>query len=255
MSMNTSSSSPQQPLRPVLLGFFIVGQLVFLFASNLLVFLLDPIYCPATRNLSPPLVSTLQLANDVTTGWSQTTGQKQVWLEFRAVAKRSAFLFVELRWDQTPNAARLSSYSEPVDSMHYCRSWDGARMTQYEETLVALPCWQWTPGEAAAKPDEYRLTMTLVVRFYVRIYQAYFEQRLREFQREHPELPPPDTLLLGAHVYDAPLPPGPRPFAWPPMREWWLVRWRLHAVPPAGMLPLERFDLPTQQFVAVAEQE
>jgi hypothetical protein len=103
----------------VVLGVFILGQLAFLLAANVLELLqaareelppevaavVEPI-APGWANEAGHIHDVIDLVRRLTKRWSQLTGQPQSWSLFAPNAgHNSTFVAVELRWDPSPPLA------------------------------------------------------------------------------------------------------------------------------------------------------
>src|SRR5713101_5085943 len=116
--MATSPSTPVTASR-LLLGLFILGQLFFLFASNLLGILQEskdnlpehwkaPIerLAPGFTKQEGHVWELTETLTRLTKMWDHVTGQAQSWSLFAPrVSGDCTFLALELRWDQDPESA------------------------------------------------------------------------------------------------------------------------------------------------------
>jgi hypothetical protein len=117
--------------RQVVLGLFIVGQLFFLLAANLLqltaasrrVMDAHPALASVVSKWTDPeghLHDAGELFSAVTTRWSEVTGQPQNWSLFAPnVTEKIPFVAVELCWEEDPHsAASLARHLLPLTAAH-----------------------------------------------------------------------------------------------------------------------------------------
>jgi hypothetical protein len=136
----TTSSSPRPTLAQVLLGFFVVWQLVFLLAANF--FGMLPHGMPETDevtdelNVPGPMEAGLaqdfiNFVNDTTSKYAQLTGQFQAWYLFAPrFPHQAVFPTVEFRWDEDlPPVRQLAAARPPReegDEPRYPPAWAAA---------------------------------------------------------------------------------------------------------------------------------
>jgi hypothetical protein len=116
---------------------------------------------------------------------------------------------------------------------------------------LILLSWGEIPLESS--PDEWRQAIHDRVRRQWRSQRAYLQWRVRQFQHEHPELPPPQQAVLSIRVYRTPL-PG-HPLEWGGPLEQPLARWQCETTWPADYLPIEMYDPLSNRFVAVRRKQ
>jgi hypothetical protein len=78
---------------------------------------------------------------------------------------------------------------------------------------------------------------------------AYLGWKLAAFRRERPDLAPPTQVVLYVRLYRVPPPPGPTPWHWEFLGQHPVARWLPEVPVPAGLLPVEAYDPPSDSFV------
>jgi hypothetical protein len=268
-------NSRRRPALAVLLGGFIVWQLGFILAANLL---------PLLHQARPPENGTPALGPEARLSaggrvlgmleaalghWSNLTGQLQGWSLYAPfVPTQAAFVAVELRWDPELEAGserpecgfglaaltiwerwwpgtagervELHSAIEPTDPQHYFRPFCTFRLPAYEANL-GLVMWAWDEDAVAKEPEVWRQRIADAVRRQWKPILAYLQWRLRSYEREHPDVPPPTQVILLARMYRIPSPNRqPWELAEPLVRP--IARWRPRASVSPDYLPLESYD-------------
>jgi hypothetical protein len=256
----------------VALGLFVVWQFLFLLSSNLLS-VEDAVRAalhksPPVQRVAPDLFdgkgaahATLRAVERVTERWAELTGQAQCWQLFAPdVADVIPFLAVELRWDddRLPRAAArtagrappappvlLPSENEPADPGRFFRA-GRFRLRRYETTLDLAPA----PGRPFdPRGEDWAAAVERDVRAGAEPMLAYLRWRLAAFRRARPDLPPPTQVVLHVRLYRVPPPPGPTPWRWEYLGQHRVARWLPGAPVPAGYLPVETYDPPSDSFV------
>jgi hypothetical protein len=257
----------------VLLGLFVVWQLFFLAAANLVPFV--PHGKPAEGELSdsrsnpqlPDMQGPAQEAINVVAGsaecWARATGQVQAWWLFAPTfPDESTFPAVELRWDSPSSAAartqrlppvRLGSVIEPADPRNYFHvpgSFD--RLFHYEIRL-GLIFWGWSEQSLKEHPDLWRQAVENRVRHQAKSVRAYLRWRIARFQAEHPELPPPQQAILFIRLYKTP--PSGSALQWQGPFELPLARWLPEQDSSPGVLPIQMCDPVTGCFKSLPSKD
>ncbi len=268
-----TSSRRRPTVAQVFLGLFVVWQLLFLLAGNLLGGfphgepdegeITDCRSAPATGADAVPLQSLIDRTAGVTDYWSSLTGQIQSWWLFAPdVPHMATFPVVELRWDEgkggqdsgtaavasTPSPVRLRSVFEPDDPHSYLRfpgSYD--RLFHYEARL-GLIMLTWDEKSVAQYPELWRQAFEERVRRQWKSIRAYLRWRVQQFQGQHPELPPPKQAILLFAIYRTPL-PAQSPPVWEGPIERPLARWHPGVDCSAGYLPVQWCDPVTGHFM------
>src|SRR5262245_9998748 len=252
MPDSTSAATPNgQAKTSVLLGLFIVGQLVFLVVQNLGSWLQDqttqmPAEARAIVEQAAPdwllkkgyAWNTHEGATHLTSRWSQMTLQLQSWSLFAPTIGTEcvfpALLLTERDFDDlpippggsladAPGLGRVvTSDNEPADMKRYFR-WGNYRLWRFENNLVVYltPRENETPQETA---ERWRDRIKEHVSEYAALLLGYMRIRMRQIEPV-PGEPPRQVILLmrrfslkgphaGAEFFDG-------PFTMP------VARWRL----------------------------
>ena len=217
----------------VLLGLFVVWQLLFLLASNALDALRAVRW--ASADSSQPAAADGPLSAGLRR-WAEWTGQTQQWQLFAPnLADLIPFPAVELRWrrsgtrdegerDSPGAVAVLRSDNEPAERRRFWRL-GRFRLRRYESTLEVAPALRGGEPFDPTGPA-WRDTIRERVQQEQRGMRAYLRWRVAEFARRHPDLPPPDEALLLVRLSRIPPPPGPQPWDWQDLGEYPVARWR-----------------------------
>jgi hypothetical protein len=252
MQENHDAQPSPPPKRPsLLLGVFIVGQLVFLFVQNLGTWLQDISgempggVRTAVGQVAPdwPLKkghvwNANEEATRLTLRWSQVTLQLQLWSLFAPTIGTEcvfpALLLTDREFDELPVPPGGSladdpalgrivlSDNEPADMKRFVR-WGNYRLRRFENNLVVYltPREKETPQETA---ERWRDRIKENVSENAPLLQGYLRTRLRQIEQREP---PRQVILLmrryslkgpeaGAEFFDG-------PFTMP------VARWRLGA--------------------------
>jgi hypothetical protein len=275
--------TPRSPTTAqVLLGLFIVGQLLFLLAANLLGMAenvrpyleeqqpdepsdsLEECVLQAGRTVAAHvapgwthreghLYDALTVLSGLTSRWSQATGQPQDWSLFApSVYRVTTFVAVQFRWDtdgesDVPPPQLLLSDNEPDDLASFFRV-GKFRLRRYESNLdLVLSCRDDKIVEGQV--DAWRERIAGKVRYNWAAMRAYMQWRLRVFQQRNPEAPLPTQVILVVRVYRIPSPEEPAPPTfWARPEERPLARWRPAGEVEDGYLPIEMFNPVVERF-------
>jgi hypothetical protein len=268
VAMNTPSPARRPTVAQVLLGLFVVWQLIFLGASNLLAFfphaepaegeLSDARNAPLPANDSGPWQSAIDLGLEATSRWAGYTGQIQAWWLFAPeFPNQATFPTVELRWDDPessenteslPKLVRLTSSLEPPDPQSYFRPWPSDdRLFHYEARLglIMLP---WHKELLEEEPELWREALQTRVQRQWRSMRAYLRWCVRRYQDDHPESPPPRQAVLLISIYRTP-DPGQRPTTWGGPDVQPLARWLPEREGNHACLPIQAWNPLVNRFV------
>jgi hypothetical protein len=222
----------------VFLGLFVIGQLTFLLSSNGIALFAR---IRESRDLSAPVSAVA----DVDARWSRLTGQPQHWSLFAPqVDTATTFPAVELRWKNRAPVLLLSD-NEPDNALRFFRS-GGFRLRCYEDEL-AVP--QLLPPDMILDDvvDRWRADIAAAVRRNWRPMRAFLRWRLMTYQREHPDVPPPDEVRLLARAYRIPE-PGEDLGKPPRLEQRPVARWRPRSADSPDYLPIEAYNPVIDQF-------
>jgi hypothetical protein len=242
------------------LGLFIVWQLVFLVGANTVSLVLRShgflAEQPLVQRLAPDwsqkegqAYDTLQTADQIARHWSDLTAQPENWALFApTVLTDITFPAVELRWQHPAVSAPvlLLSENEPPDKECFFRV-GRFRLRRYEGCVDLLldPS---ADGDEAAEKQRWRNYIAYKVRKDGAMMRVYADQRWRGWQAAHPDMPPPDWLVLLVRRYRVP-PPGTTPWTWDGPHMVPVARWT-----PNAYSPPEMYNPVTEQFEKLPEE-
>jgi hypothetical protein len=290
----SDSASRRPTVAQVVLGLFVVWQLVFILATNLLGLfphgqpekdeLTDSRVVPADEVRSGAVQDAVEMASLLTSRWAQLTGQYQAWWLFAPdFPTQATFPLVELRWEDAGppagalaacaalgvdidlgraalwsagkpvSAVRLPSVFEPAEPLHYFRPPCSRDRQFHYEIRMGLILVTWSEENFAQFPEEWRDAIRERVRRQWKSMRAYLRWRLHEFQREHPDVPAPNEVVLNIRIFLTPR-QGQEPWYYR-IIERPLARWRPGTEPPSGYLPVEAYDFATQRFEKLRVEE
>jgi hypothetical protein len=243
----------------VLLGAFVVWQLVFIVASNLFdlfphrIHRLDEMtsfreLLAGTKNPRP----VIHALASVTDCWAQLTGQYQMWWLFAPdFPQQATFPVVELRWDDAAlPPIRLLSPTEPANTASYFHPPDSTDRLLHYEVNLGLGYAYFDQAEAAEAPDKWRRRHFDMVSSQWKSMRAYMQWKTTRFLAQRPDLPPPDEVRLLIRLYPSP-PPGAVPAQRSPPYDLPYSRWRCAEQGSSDFLPVEAYDLFTERYVAL----
>jgi hypothetical protein len=253
----------------VLLGVFILWQLIFLLTANCFSLLpreesraeLPPRQPDDKLEQAPGTARrVVDFLAGITRRWADVTGQYQGWALYAPnVPVQATFVAVELRWDdERPGKADgsnvvLLSEIEPADPYSYFRPLGSFRVSAYEANL-GLVMWTWARDLAKPEPEVWQRRLADAVRQKGKAMLAYLRWRLQSFQHEHPQWPAPTQVILLARIYPTP-PPGRQPWHWDARIDQPVARWRPGAEVAPGYLPLESYNPLSGRFEPVHGDE
>jgi hypothetical protein len=254
---------PRRPtVAQVLLGGFIIWQVIFLVVANVVVLfphgqpdegeVTDLRRTPETPGSGGLAQTVVNGVADLTDEWTFLTGQVQAWWLFAPdFPTQSAFPTVELRWDGSSESrppVRLYSVLEPENPQSYFRP-PGSRDRQfhYEMRLGLIPV-VWDEELIARYPDIWRQSLQTHVRRQCKSMCAYLDWRVEQYRHEHPDVPAPTEVILLFRVYVTPN-SDQQQIAWHGPIEQPVARWQRCMVPSPRYLPLQWYDPAVRQFV------
>jgi hypothetical protein len=230
----------------VLLGVFILFELIYLPAAN--VIKLVPLRLPESRGeldddiqlRGKAYVEPVQRALDglgaAMCRWGELTGQAQGWSLFAPLFGHQASLPSVWMSPETLNSPFL-----PDDPNFYFR-WPSprCRLFNYEYRLTLL-YWTWSEESERDRPEEWRKAAVDRVRRQNRSMLAYLRWRTAPYFTALPSVPPNLTVTLWAELVPSPPPADPSAMRKPPDSQM-LARWLPGQVSPSGWLPVQAFD-------------
>lgn len=204
----------------VLLGGFVVVQLIYLIAANLLPLLpqhvaaqgevTDDFTFSGRTFKSDYLQTPLETATAVTRKYGEATGQMQSWALFApAIAQQATFPVVELEWNygQTPRLVKLTSQFELADPAHYVRfGLSDSRLFNYE-FRITQSLWFCTDEALASDPELWQEWLAHRAGRQQRSLHAYLRWKVWRYAKEHPDEPLPTAAVLYVRCYPI-APPG-----------------------------------------------
>ncbi|MBY0524376.1 MAG: hypothetical protein K2R98_13300 [Gemmataceae bacterium] len=218
------------------LGLFVVGQLFYLVAANIL----GVWQFASAQDDGWPTA-----AQAVTERWADLTGQPQNWSLFAPeVDTASTFAAVELRWDDGIHPPVLLLSDNEPDHLDRFFRFGRSRLRRYESLLIVtlqVPAGK----EEDDVVDGWRERIVNRVRRQWGPMFAYLRWRWIEYQQQHPHLPLPKEVRLLARTYAIGTPGGLAP----PLRlvQRPLAR-RLPESEPSDALPIEAFNPVVNEF-------
>ena len=242
----TETPSSRPTVAQVLLGVFILGQLLFLLLGNAVPFLLSGIE-PETVQSMP--AAPLRGVRSLTDGWVQLTGQGQNWSLFAPlVPLRAMFVALEVDCPDGPERViRLLSEFEPDEQGWYFHfPGSGDRLFHSEKELAwPLAAWAVDPDRVVREPVQWQEYLTQEVRKHWRAYRAYLTWRSGSCCHR------PESVVLSVRLYP-PSVAGQMP-AEKDIIVFPVVRCRLdHEGEPDATLPLEVYDTHKRQFLPLS---
>jgi hypothetical protein len=257
----------------VLLGLFIVWQIIYGVVGNLLNVadesrstLAAPEGEPAHVQKTAEVVEWLapgwarkeghvhdaaEVVAGLTRRWGQVTGQVQGWSLFApSVGRHNTFVAVELRWDDGSPLELLLSDNEPADPNHFFRLGD-FRLRKYESHIdVILTLHDDELTEAAA--GRWRRLIEDKMDTDAKDMLAYLQWRWRRFQQAHPDRPTPSQVIFYVRRFSIP-PPEQVPWRWDTSNYQMfdmqpLARWQPGADRGPDYSPLEMYNHETREF-------
>jgi hypothetical protein len=252
----------------VVLGLFVVWQMLFMLGSNALGLLKGvAVLRPAAAETRVLNRLTLGLARgegplsamyDALEHWGHMTGQRQGWSLFSPnVAHTSRFPQLELRWESLQGGEALGHErapivlppeGEPEDIARYFRT-AGFRYRYWMRNLnVPLGGDEGGPSEAIAVRWQHSIRRKVMAD--LDTYRAFMGWRWRKFSESHPGVPPPTQMILHMRLYEIP-PPHKVPWRWTEAMVIPVARGRLDPGVAEDKMRLDVFDPVTRRFVAL----
>lgn len=263
LTMTTDQPAAARPgWRSILLGLFVLFQVIYLPLANLL--LLVPRDRPAPKaeldewpqsegltNAPRWVRESINVAGTAADRWSEFSGQEQMWSLFAEFGKQSIFPVVQCKYQEN-QAITLRPKNFPHNFDRYFH-WPNflSRLNGYD-FLMGVVYWHLTDASLHNRPDDWRQAVLERVRRQQRSLEAYFRFTLSLYRAKHPELPMPIEMILNIHMFPSPQPGSterPKAMVQP------LARWFPDKEPAPGFLPVEVFDPVLERWVALPKEE
>jgi hypothetical protein len=192
-------------LAQIALGLFVLTQLGFLFASNLLWLL--------RRNETSATLEAIAWPTDC---YADVTGQAQGWSQYSPNVAHQT-VFPRLIWQgasdgapDSPDSVVVLSDQEPANPEAYVRP-IGNRLACYEATIL-LPLVSWNES-AAAEPEKWRTYLRQEMHKRRAMIEAYFRWQHKRLNAERSARAGNSPVVLWARVWRV-SPPGQSPVKW-----------------------------------------
>lgn len=259
----TRRNGAMQRLGGVLLGVFIVWQLIYLSAAGAIETLevvserlpeetateIKRVVSESRHGRPATAVPGLGSLIYVVDKWGQVTEQPQRWCLFAPdVAKQATFLSLELCWHDEEQSIWLDSDNEPADPTSFFRI--GRNRSRSFEQRLSME-FELHVGETVERARErWRARIAWKLADEYELLAAFATVRLDEFQRANPDIPRPDFVIFHVRGYQIAPPnsesvPTSEPYQLP------LARWVPDAEYPADVLPIEAYDPVADEFAAL----
>lgn len=253
---------PAAPARPlaVLLGLFVLWELAFLPAANLIDFVplrpgpaddgafRDPIQERGTFTDCEPLQRSAEAVGRALDFWGEVTGQEQGWPLFsHGAPPHSMFCALQLRFPDG-SAAEIRSTFEPADPpdrrprapMVHDRLFN-------HEVMMGGPAWFCSEESLALYPEVWSGGLPKVVADMNPYFLAWMRWKVRNYAAARPGCPDPEEVVM--LVRYIPIPPPGSPPGWRgPVVVRPFARWRPGDAAD-GFLPVECYDPVKKVFV------
>jgi hypothetical protein len=247
--------------RSVVLGLFILWQLLFLLGYNLLDLARETrtklperleeaveAAAPGWTRKEGPAHETVEKVMTILKHYEQATGQPQRWSLFAPdVAEDVTFPAVEMRWEEpgakealAPEPEVLRSANEPEDLHRYMRL-GNFRLRRYETNVGVVL----TP-HADETEEEMKARWRAGIQNYLRkdwdTVRAYLRWRWQAYVREYPDRPEPRMVILLVRRYHIPAARRRAEADWEGPYVEPVARWRPFAQPSRGRQSVEMYN-------------
>jgi hypothetical protein len=250
-------------LRSILLGLFVLFQLIYLPLSNLMQLVPREMSAPQGDDIRVQREGTATQVRPVQEAinglgmffdhYGEATGQAQVWPLFVDFSIQTIYPIVEFEFGEDND--RYVMRSEPLlmrlNPERYLR-WPGptSRLMSYE-FLLAVVYWRYSEESLEQRGPEWRDAVRDHVRRQQKTLDAYFRYNLATLKRMHPELPEPRVGILKVVIHPSPK-PGER--GRPPTFYMPLARWSFMREEDDKRPSIEAFDPVEKKFVPTGAQ-
>jgi hypothetical protein len=232
--------SEPQSWKRVALGLFILFQLVYLPAANIIK--LVPLRLPECKGelnddiqlRGKKFIEPVQVVADAVGAaferWGELTGQRQGWSLFAPHFGHQASLPV-VSW---PGKTIASSFMPDDPNSYFRPPRTFGRLFNYEYRLGLL-YWTWSEASYRDQPSRWRDAAIDRVRRQTRSMLAFMRWRVDHDRILNPAAGLPSEITITAQM----IPPPAPEFARPPQFGFRLARWQPNAVVPPGYLPVQ----------------
>jgi len=253
--------SPARRAAAVGVGLFVLWQLAYLPAANLIDFVprrmgdhdlnpaIDPFQEAGAFTDFEPLQRAAERVGDAIDCWSELSGQDQGWKLFSpGTPSHSLFPAVEFRFaDGTTEQVR--SRFEPADLTHPPMRPPVVNDRYYNyESQFTTPGWYSCRESLDLYPEMWSKELPKTVRDNHRHIIAWLKWQTALYRAAHPERGSPVEVVLMYRFIPTPKPHGP-PGWTGPITERPYARWLPGGPAEAGMLPVEGFDPIANEYV------
>jgi hypothetical protein len=252
--------------RSILLGAFVLFQLIYLPLSNLVQ--LAPRELPiesgerdirvqreGTASSIRPIQEAINGIGTAIDRYGEFTGQVQAWSLFApGFGQQAVFPIVECFFldGQRLVKIKLRPTIEPADADDYFR-WPGSysRIAGYEFLLAAIYL-NFSEESLAKRGAEWSEAVRDHVRQHQKSLEAYFRWNLRKVRRRYPDLPVPQEMVVQVHIVPS---PKPGESTRPPTLTLPLARWIPSRQPERSFLPIDAYDPVANEFIRLPVEE
>ena len=265
--MNEEANATSRPgLKSVLLGLFVLFQLIYLPLSNLMQ--LVPREMPEHRGELDIRVqregtatnqrSIQEAINGLGTcldRYGELSGQVQAWSLFAPdFGTQTIYPIAEFEFGE--GQERFLMRNEPLvlraDPERYLR-WPGPNSRLVgSEFLLGVVYWRFSEESLQQRGPEWQKAVREHVRRQQKSLEAWFRLNLAMLKRTHPNLPEPKAGILRVWIHPSPE-PGERER--PPAFTMPLARWIPGRDPHDRNLPIDAYDPVTKEFVALQRDQ
>lgn len=248
----SSQTSDPPALRSILLGLFVLWQLLFMLGEST---------CQLVGTVTPEENSNVRTVLHpfclVTGAYARLTAQGEHWGMFTPrPAPHSAYLVVELYDDAGAGPTLvLSDLLEPEDLDDYWQPLGSSdRLLKYQFELVK-PSLVIDDAELRRLfPAESREFVFDVVRKNWQLIRAYLLWRLRKYEEDHGAVKPPASMVLAVKAYRTPLPGQSQSARSKPVLLPY-ARWVRALEDSPDFLPVEAYDIEAKRFHRLRREE
>jgi hypothetical protein len=265
----TSAATPATVTRPswrsVLLGLFVLFQIIYLPLANLTQ--LVPRETPqqrgeldigvqreGTASRIRPVQQAIDGLGTAIDRYAEVSGQTQAWSLFAPdFAVQSIYLVTSFRCREGGRESLFTLEQDvPADPDRYFR-WPrpDSRRIAYEFLLAAV-YWRFSEESLQQRGAEWREAVLDRVRAQQRSLQSYLGWELRRFREAHPDQATPVEIALSVRILPS---PKPRESGRVPALIMPLARWFPDRAAEPGFLPIEAFDPSVKEFVRLPVAE